>query len=212
MIPNGELLRRHARDPRTTDWQPFISGHKWPSMEVTGLFVVAAHPDDELLGLGATMHRLAQSGKPVRVLCLTCGDDPVRSREFHAGLDELGVTDRFIASLPDGELRNHLDTAESLIRKHHNGSMLATTWGDDGHPDHLAAAEAAARVGKTVHFPIWMWQWAEPGDAVFSSIRKLEIAQADLVAKVRALHCHESQMGSIVPSSLVNALEHEWLL
>lgn len=212
MIPNGELLRRHARDPITTYWAPFISSRDWPSLEVAGLFVVAAHPDDELLGLGATMHRLARAGQPVRVLCLTCGDDPVRSAEFHAGLDALGVTDRHIATLRDGDLLDHLDEAEDLIRDLANGELLATTWGGDGHPDHLAAAQAAARVADPRHFPIWMWQWAEPASEVFASLHKLSVDPADVAAKRRALDCHTSQMGRIVPSSLVNTLEHEWLL
>ncbi|MDU0478613.1 PIG-L deacetylase family protein [Staphylococcus chromogenes] len=212
MIPNGDLLRRHARDPKTTNWAPFIESRQWPEVEPNGLFVVAAHPDDELLGLGATMHRMVKSGKSVRVLCLSCGDDPIRSQEFHAGLEDLGVTDRHIADLPDGDLLSHLDAAEELIRDLHDGRTLATTWAEDGHPDHLAAARASARVDTPRYFPIWMWQWAVPGDDVFASISKLSVGETDLAAKLRALECHASQLGRIVPKSLVNTLEHEWLL
>jgi N-acetylglucosamine malate deacetylase 1 len=48
--------------------------------------VVVAHPDDEVLGAGATMYKLAQQGKSVNV-CILSGD--VNARNFRPSTEEL---------------------------------------------------------------------------------------------------------------------------
>lgn len=48
--------------------------------------IVVAHPDDEVLGVGATMYRLAQQGRSVNV-CILSGD--VNARNYRPTTDEL---------------------------------------------------------------------------------------------------------------------------
>jgi LmbE family N-acetylglucosaminyl deacetylase len=48
--------------------------------------VVVAHPDDEVLGAGATMYKLAQEGHSVNV-CILSGE--VKARNFRPNTDEL---------------------------------------------------------------------------------------------------------------------------
>lgn len=48
--------------------------------------VVVAHPDDEVLGMGATIYKLAQQGKEVNV-CIMCGQ--ALARTFRPGDNEL---------------------------------------------------------------------------------------------------------------------------
>lgn len=42
--------------------------------------MVAAHPDDEVLGAGATMYKLAQEGHSVNV-CILSGEVKVRAHQ-----------------------------------------------------------------------------------------------------------------------------------
>jgi LmbE family N-acetylglucosaminyl deacetylase len=83
------------------------------------VLVVAAHPDDDILGCGATLARLSRSGAAIRVLFLADGvgsreDQPQRDSErredARRALAEIGVEDSVFASLPD----NALDTVPLL--------------------------------------------------------------------------------------------------
>ena len=68
------------------------------------VLVVAAHPDDETLGCGGTMARLAAEGWAVHILILAEGAtsrDEMRQREARsAELSELAVCARQAAFLP----------------------------------------------------------------------------------------------------------------
>jgi len=50
--------------------------------------IVVAHPDDEVLGVGATMYKLAQEGHSVNVCILSGG---VNARKNRPTVDELGI-------------------------------------------------------------------------------------------------------------------------
>ena len=76
------------------------------------LLVVAAHPDDEVLGAGAAMYRLAQEGHEINV-CILSG--AVKARQFRPSDQELeadisrsgdvlSVTRRFMGGFPNIEL------------------------------------------------------------------------------------------------------------
>jgi N-acetylglucosamine malate deacetylase 1 len=76
--------------------------------------VFAAHPDDEVLGMGATIALLSQRGVRVRIVCVTDGsstqypgDEATRERkdeEARRAAVELGVTDYVHLDLPDMRL------------------------------------------------------------------------------------------------------------
>lgn len=83
------------------------------------ILVVAAHPDDDVLGCGATMARLTADGCAVKVLLLADGvgsrermpqELEGRQRDAQSALAELGVTDVDIEQLPD----NSMDTIPML--------------------------------------------------------------------------------------------------
>jgi LmbE family N-acetylglucosaminyl deacetylase len=88
------------------------------------VLVVAAHPDDEILGCGGTMTRLAREGHEVRIAILAEGlssryahreeVDPQQLQHLHAraqqAADKVGAKELVLCKLPD----NRLDTVPLL--------------------------------------------------------------------------------------------------
>src|SRR5258708_29411590 len=84
------------------------------------VLVVAAHPDDEILGCGGTMTRLAREGYEVRITILAEGissryahredADPQQLQHLHTRAQQAG--DKIVAKeIPLCQLsHNHLDT------------------------------------------------------------------------------------------------------
>ena len=144
--------------------------------------IVAAHPDDEVLGVGGTMALLAAAGARLRLVAVTDGEashpgaDPAamaraRIAESAAALEALGVRDIEVIRLrlPDTGLAACEDELTSVLREQCAGfGICLAPWEADAHADHEAAGRAARRrrqAGQDVlSYPIWMWHWAIPGD------------------------------------------------
>jgi LmbE family N-acetylglucosaminyl deacetylase len=187
----------------------------------TGLVVVAPHPDDETLGLGATVAHLAASGVEVRVVSASDGGaaqpeaspahrthlETVRRGEQLRATEVLGVRPPTLLGLPDGQLADHedrlTDLLAAILEDVGPGTWCAATWRGDGHPDHetvgRAAAAACERTGVTLlEYPVWMWHWASPGDPAVPWGRAYSIAVPDRAAhrKYLAAQCFQSQFES----------------
>jgi LmbE family N-acetylglucosaminyl deacetylase len=90
----------------------------------SSILVVAAHPDDEILGCGGTMARLAREGHEVRIAILAEGmssryahredADPRQLQHLHAraqqAANKVGAKEVVLCKLPD----NRLDTVPLL--------------------------------------------------------------------------------------------------
>jgi LmbE family N-acetylglucosaminyl deacetylase len=149
--------------------------------------VVAAHPDDEVLGFGGAIATLAAAGVAVHTVCLTDGEashGPAtpsaraqlaarRRGELAAALDELGALPRPVhAGLPDTAVDEHEDEARAVIRRlldDTGAAVCVAPWENDLHSDHEAAGRAARRAGRDAEtpvwsYPVWMWHWARPHD------------------------------------------------
>ena len=71
------------------DWRAWAGLHRLPVADLTGwarVLVLAAHPDDEVLGVGGTMAQLAAAGARLRLVSVTDGEashpghpDPARA-------------------------------------------------------------------------------------------------------------------------------------
>ncbi|WP_290803973.1 bifunctional PIG-L family deacetylase/class I SAM-dependent methyltransferase [Herbiconiux sp.] len=116
--------------------------------------------------------------------------------------------------LPDGHLDESMRRAELgeaivqllLSSAPDTRSVVVSPWVGDRHPDHAAAAgaaqEAAGRAraeGREVEVlatPIWLWFWAEPGDArvPWTRMRILPLDADAVAAKGAALARHVSQV------------------
>ena len=84
-------------------------------------------------------------------------------------------------------------------------TVLASTWMEDGHPDHEAvgrAAAAAARRTDATHwqFPVWFWHWAATDEARVQRFRSFALTLEARDAKLRAVAAHVSQVAPLSPA------------
>lgn len=174
--------------------------------------VIAAHPDDEVLGLGGLLALLAASGVRLRLVAVTDGE------ASHPGIDDVaalvarrvGETTSALAALgaggveivrlgmPDtGLAEREGELARALGRAASGFEVCLAPWEADVHSDHEAAGRAAVSAGLRPHFyPIWAWHWARPGDARLPWERALRIPLPPAVQarKRAAIDCFASQL------------------
>ncbi|MDG4663571.1 PIG-L family deacetylase [Mycobacterium sp. 236(2023)] len=167
------------------------AGLRFPDIDLAKcpeIVVVGAHPDDETVGFGATAAQLAAAGVGVQIVSASDGGaafpdasllqryslEKVRRRELCEAAGVLGLPPPISLGLPDGDIAGHeqrlTDLLIEILVTRPAGTWCAATWRGDGHPDHeavgRAAAVAAALTGAVlVEYPVWMWHWAQPGDA-----------------------------------------------
>lgn len=183
-----------------------------------GMTLIAPHPDDETLGLGATMAMLCGAGVDVQVVSVSdggaaypgCSDagraelESVRRAEVRRSLRLLGAGEPIRLGMPDGELSRHerrlTDRIAALLADFGAGRWCAAPWRGDDHPDHeavgRAAAAAAARTGAVlVEYPVWMWHWARPDDPAvpWHRVRRVGLTDEALNMKRLAAQCFTSQ-------------------
>src|ERR1700740_3333988 len=134
------------------------------------LMAVLAHPDDESLGVGATLAKYASDGVEVFLLTATRGDGGryrsyrpgdaghpgpsalagIREGELRAAALVLGVRDVALLDYRDGHLdRANPKDAMAAIAEHLRRVQpdVVITFGPDGaygHPDHVAISQLTA--------------------------------------------------------------------
>lgn len=215
------------REPGTAEevWSasaPWADQPCLPLDDVDRLVVLAAHPDDETLGAGGLLSRLASRGVPVSVLIATDGEashpqSPTHDAERLAVLrrDEaraaLACTapraELSFLGIPDGTLREHRhELLAGLTDAVGRGSrtLLVAPWAGDGHRDHRIAGEVASEVAantgaRLLEYPIWMWHWGTPTGAriPWQRVLRLELTVDEQAAKRRALTAHRSQIAPL---------------
>lgn len=211
-------------------WLAAFEGEPLPPLDFTGcarLIVVAPHPDNETLGLGATIAHLLASGVDVRVVSVSDGgaahpgaapSDRVRMattrrHELRRATAVLGLPPPVALGLPDGELTEHepllADMLGEILDAAGPQTWCAATWRGDGHPDHeavgRAAAAACARTGAALlEYPVWMWHWASPADpaAPWDRAHAVRAPGWAIDRKRHAAQCYRSQFG---PTSSASA-------
>jgi LmbE family N-acetylglucosaminyl deacetylase/uncharacterized OsmC-like protein len=135
---------------------------------------VVAHPDDESFALGAVLDALVRSGCSVSVLCLTRGEAStvhgisgdlraLRAMELQDAAAVLGLTSAELSGHPDGALaRVPQDTlVEEVVhaarRAGAEGLVVFDPSGITGHPDHVAATQAALAAAIDLDLPVLGW-------------------------------------------------------
>jgi LmbE family N-acetylglucosaminyl deacetylase/SAM-dependent methyltransferase len=186
---------------------------------VRRVVVVAAHPDDESLGAGGLIARMAERGILTEVIIVTDGrgshphsttHDPdhvavIRRAETLVAVGEISwdATVTFL-DIPDGETGSFRDEIRLRVAARIGEgahTLLVSHLRQDGHRDHREVGEiaalAAAESGATfVEFPIWMWHWGSPDTAEvpWRRMRRLDLTEAERAAKQSAIEGHRSQV------------------
>jgi LmbE family N-acetylglucosaminyl deacetylase len=157
---------------------------------VSGLLVIGAHPDDEVLLAGGTLAACAAAGHETGVVCLTRGElgpiadaalatratlGAVRLGELRASCTELGTVLIKCWRRPDGSLR--WSDRSAIVRQlvgvlAEQEPEAVITFGEDGlyyHPDHIATYELVRRAVKSVPDPPALYRsvWPKPVMSAF---------------------------------------------
>ncbi len=133
----------------------------------TRALVFAAHPDDEIIGLGGTIARLADEGCQVTVVTLTAGETAytraedrermgdIRTAEAAAADRILGIHRRIILGRPTQGVTNDRETYQACVRiiREVRPDVIFTHWSEDKHRDHRAISEMTAEA---------RWKASEP--------------------------------------------------
>lgn len=225
MSPAAGRVAFDGRDAPAAPLHRWVDDPRWDTLPALALptgrtVVIAAHADDETLGVGGLVAELAARGLPPEVVVLTDGaashpgsptlapDDLVvlRAQEVRAAVAVLSPDSPVtLLGHPDGGLREARDTVTDDLRRVLDAGgpvdTLVVPWRGDGHRDHRVAGEigaalAAERGARLVEYPLWMWQWATPDDArvPWADLRVVDLSDASVVRRHRAVAAHRSQV------------------
>lgn len=113
--------------------------------------IVVAHPDDEVLGMGASIYRIVQEGNEVAICTIVseagqrwnCGDD--LKEQIDASMDVLGPVKRFDYCYPDAELNvvPHIEVVKSIekVLVKFEPDIVITHFPGDNHTDHKVVSQ-----------------------------------------------------------------------
>ena len=154
--------------------------------------VFGPHPDDQELGMGGTIARLAAAGHQVTLVDMTTGEPTpfgspeIRSQEAAAAAKILGAT-RLQLPLTNREVVNDLASraivagAIRMLKPH----VLFAPHPEDAHPDHVAACaviEAARFAAKFTKCDLPGDPWYAPHLFHFYSIHLRSVPQPSIIA------------------------------
>jgi LmbE family N-acetylglucosaminyl deacetylase len=197
------------------DWAAWPALGQLPALDISrwrSAVVVAAHPDDEILGGGGVIARLAAAGSRLRVVGITDGEgshpghrNPAalarrRVQERQDALQALGAagTEVIRLGLRDAGLTGQASELAGQLRDLVTGfDICLAPWESDAHGDHEAAGQAVRQLGVPARFyPVWMWHWASPADArvPWPRARRVPLSPAVRTAKQAAVACFTSQL------------------
>jgi LmbE family N-acetylglucosaminyl deacetylase len=223
----GTACRRVAAYADDADGTPESRWAAWDALAALPVallppgpvLVVAAHPDDEVLGFGGTLAALAAEETPVHLLSVTDGESSYprstrpavrrpaerRRAELAGALGELGLG-RLRATrlaVPDRAVDRHEDRVREAVAgllRETGARVCVAPWSGDLHGDHEAAGRAAASACSAAgvplwSYPVWMWHWSFPGDprVPWSTAARLPLVDEAAAAKRRAVRRFTTQ-------------------
>jgi bacillithiol biosynthesis deacetylase BshB1 len=134
------------------------------------ILVVGPHPDDQELGMGATIARLADQGHHVLLLDMTNGEptphgDPeTRAKEAAAAAEILGVRRRLLG-LPNRFVEHTIEARHAVagVIREHQAQIVFLPYFEDAHPDH----RATTRIVEDARFDAKLTKIDLPGEPIY---------------------------------------------
>jgi LmbE family N-acetylglucosaminyl deacetylase len=203
-------------------WRAWAGLRRLPPADLAGwsrVLVLAAHPDDEVLGVGGTMALLAAAGARLRLVAVTDGEashpghpDPAalaarRAAETAGALRALGAgaTDVIRLGFPDTRVAAREDDLAAVLRDlAQDCDAVLAPWDRDVHADHEAVGRAARLAGPlTYWYPVWTWHWARPGDprVPWEQGVRVSLRRSIAIRKRAAIRCFASQLETRGPGT-----------
>ena len=115
------------------------------------ILIVGPHPDDQELGMGGTIARLAEQGHDILLLDMTngeptpFGDPETRAEEAEAARRILSPEDgpairRVCLGLPNRFVEHTIEARHAVagVIRAHQAEIIFTPFFEDAHPDHIA--------------------------------------------------------------------------
>ncbi len=183
---------------------------------MTRILVIAAHPDDEVLGCGGVIARHVAQGDQVSVAVVTRGDPALFAAEFvnqvrhecREALAVLGIADLHFLDFPAPKLDmvpGH-ELADALRRLIHtlSAEVVYLPHRGDIHADHQAVFQATLVAARPIqncpvrrllcYETLSETEWAAPfGDDAFIPTVFVDIT-ATLSRKLEAMRCYTTQL------------------
>jgi bacillithiol biosynthesis deacetylase BshB1 len=134
---------------------------------MASIVVVGPHPDDQELGMGGTIARLADQGHAVHLIDVTNGEPTpfgspeIRAREAAEAAKVLGVS-RTLLGLKNREVTHDVPSRHKLaaLYRVHRPSVVFVPYPTDAHPDHVAVT----RIAEDARFDAKLSKTDIPGD------------------------------------------------
>jgi len=198
-------------------------------MTVKRILAIAPHPDDETLGLGGTLAKLASQGHEVNVLVISGHLPPIYKREDYertvneanqafkilrvANSKFLEIPATMIGDVPINELNNKINQVVSDVKPH----MVFCPY-PDRHIDHrlifdsVMVATRPIGIGKNIEILAayetlsethWNAPYIEPN---FTPNWVINITD-HFETKIKALKCYESQISEFPNPRSIQAIE-----
>ncbi|WP_406460432.1 PIG-L family deacetylase [Streptomyces sp. NBC_00111] len=224
--PYADAIQAPGTDESVWEtWPGWESLREFPLPPPGRVVVVAAHPDDEVLGLGGTLARLAATGHRLTVVSVTDGEGShpdsevlrprelvrVRAEETRLALERLGAGDAEIVRLhvPDSGVDQHEEEVRRALVPLCSGAVLvAAPWTGDVHSDHEAAGRAARAAAREcdapfVEYPVWLWHWSRPDDprVPWDRAARLTLPAGTVARKRHAVDAFASQIRPLGPGA-----------
>jgi bacillithiol biosynthesis deacetylase BshB1 len=134
------------------------------------ILVVGPHPDDQELGMGGTIARLASQGHNVLLLDMTNGEPTphgspeIRAKEAARAAQILGVK-RFTLEFPNRQLVHSIEARHKVagVIRQHQAQMVFVPYFEDAHPDHVATT----RIAEDARFDAKLTKIDLPGEPIY---------------------------------------------
>src|ERR1700743_2907814 len=113
-------------------------------VNMASFLVFGPHPDDQELGMGGTIAKLANQGHKVHLVDMTTGEptpngsEEIRAKEKAAAAKVLGV-ERTLVGLKNREVQHTIEARHRVaaIIRVHRPNVLFVPYPIDAHPDHV---------------------------------------------------------------------------
>lgn len=218
------MVTKHQAPP--THWCCCENVRRLPRWQPPGsagsAVVVSPHPDDETLGAGGLIQRLLRLGWRTTLVQVTRGERGGGTASTTLARTRESEQRRALHRLRASAMPvRHLGLPDTLVEKHESelAALLAPVLATadlvafphplDGHRDHEATGRAclAAAPGdiRALAYMVWLPEWHEPSTTrvAWSDVRQLRLTPTESRRKNRAMACYRSQVGSVVPFTML---------